>query len=85
MRSSSTINKDTPGIGYLTGANALGVAEIALDAGLLTNDVVLVETAFAKAHDGLQISTHNGGDGILRDGSFNQHDGVLYNGNYGKD
>lgn len=26
-----------------------------------------------------------GDDGIHRDGSFLQHDGLLYNGNYGKD
>lgn len=33
----------------------------------------------------LQYSDKPKEDGIHRDGSFLQHDGILYSGNYGKD
>lgn len=35
--------------------------------------------------DYLQFTDEAGSDGIHRDGTFLQHKGILYNGNYGKD
>lgn len=68
----------------MTGANTLDVARIALDQGLFTNDSSLVRDVYTRAHQEVAIQL-NSKDGIRPDGSFGQHEGILYNGNYGKD
>ncbi|KIY71594.1 polysaccharide lyase family 8 protein [Cylindrobasidium torrendii FP15055 ss-10] len=74
-----------PRPGYLSGANILDVVRIAVDQGLLTDDMFLLGGAYQKAHDEMVIKTTVKADGIRNDGSFGQHTGLLYNGNYGKD
>ncbi|KAJ7788461.1 polysaccharide lyase family 8 protein [Mycena olivaceomarginata] len=67
-------------------ANALDVAKIGIDLGLLTSNASLLTDAFAsELHSQMVITTANRADGIRQDGSFGQHSGIIYNGNYGKD
>ncbi|PMB71517.1 Chondroitinase-AC [Beauveria bassiana] len=69
---------------YGTGGN-LTAANSAVSLGLFTNNVTIVESAMKRAFSVMTFSDEAMQDGIHRDGSFLQHDGVLYNGNYGKD
>ncbi|KZT30416.1 polysaccharide lyase family 8 protein [Neolentinus lepideus HHB14362 ss-1] len=75
----------TSGQGFVSGANILDIAKIGVDEGLRTANASLVADAFGKIHDEVQIHDPVASDGIRRDGSFGQHVGLLYNGNYGKD
>ncbi|KAF9648628.1 polysaccharide lyase family 8 protein [Thelephora ganbajun] len=84
-RTYGTFDRFVGGVGYLTGANTLGVASIALDYGLLNNNATIVFDAYRRLHNEVVIVDKIRGDGIRRDGSFGQHSGVIYNGNYGKD
>ena len=68
-RSYGTIDRRIRGIGYLTGANALDVASIALDYGLLNGNTFIVADAYRRLHDVIRA------DGIRRGGSFGQHSG----------
>ncbi|KAG5641803.1 hypothetical protein DXG03_004169 [Asterophora parasitica] len=72
-------------VGGLTGANTLDVARIGMDQALITNDVDLLADAYRRSHEELSIMNGVKADGIRADGAFGQHDGMLYNGNYGKD
>ncbi|KAK7064199.1 polysaccharide lyase family 8 protein, partial [Favolaschia claudopus] len=72
-------------VGVLSGANALDVSKIGIDLALLTVNVSLIEDAYARVHSQMVITTPDRADGIRPDGSFGQHSGILYNGNYGKD
>ncbi|KAG6915305.1 hypothetical protein DXG01_012228 [Tephrocybe rancida] len=69
----------------ITGANTLDVSRIAMDFALLTDDVDLLSDAYRRSHEELVIQNGLKADGIRADGAFGQHDGMLYNGNYGKD
>ncbi|KAF8652215.1 hypothetical protein AX16_004493 [Volvariella volvacea WC 439] len=69
----------------LTGANAIDVARIGMDNALLTGNVTLLEDAYRRVQVELVIQNEVRADGIRADGAFAQHDGILYNGNYGKD
>jgi hypothetical protein len=71
-------------VGSLTGANALDVAKIGLDQGLRSGNGSLVTDAFTRVHNEVVIQQVATADGIRPDGSFGQHGGMLYNGNYGK-
>lgn len=73
------------GQGFVSGANILDIAKIGVDEGLRTGNATLVQDAFAKIHAEVQVHDEVSSDGIRRDGSFGQHIGLLYNGNYGKD
>lgn len=84
-RSYGTFDRNLNGVGYLTGANTLDVAKISVDAALLTNNASMLADAYRRVHDELTIKNDVKADGIRADGSFGQHKGVLYNGNYGKD
>ncbi|OZJ03655.1 hypothetical protein BZG36_03918 [Bifiguratus adelaidae] len=81
-RSWSQIDKFVYGIGYLTGANTLDVSSVGLALALFTNNQTLMADVFAHANGQVMIEP-NPNDGIKADGSFFQHDGVLYTGNYG--
>ncbi|KAK0208322.1 chondroitin AC/alginate lyase [Desarmillaria ectypa] len=70
---------------YMTGANILDVSKIGIDAGLLSSNETLVADAYGRIHREVIIKNVVTVDGIRSDGSFGQHDGLLYNGNYGKD
>ncbi|KAM3505998.1 hypothetical protein MY11210_007736 [Beauveria gryllotalpidicola] len=71
--------------GTLTAANIVLVLQSAVSLGLFTNNVTIVESAMKRAFSVMTFSDEAMQDGIHRDGSFLQHDGILYNGNYGKD
>ncbi|KAF8626538.1 hypothetical protein AX15_004841 [Amanita polypyramis BW_CC] len=68
---------------YLTGANVLDVAKIGIDGALLAVNVTQLTDAFRRVHQQVIIQDGVKADGIRPDGSFGQHSGVLYNGNYG--
>lgn len=46
---------------------------------------ILLTDAYRRIHLELSIRDSVKADGIRPDGSFGQHGGILYNGNYGKD
>ncbi|RDB19288.1 Chondroitinase-AC [Hypsizygus marmoreus] len=71
-------------VSELTGANTLDVASIGMDQALLTGNVDLLTDAYRRSHKELVIMDALRADGIRPDGAFGQHDGLLYNGNYGK-
>ena len=85
LRAYGTFGHFINGIGYLTGSNTLDVAKIGLDQGLRSSNLSLVIDAYARVHAEVVIHQNVSADGIRPDGSFGQHDGILYNGNYGKD
>ncbi|KAJ7597074.1 polysaccharide lyase family 8 protein [Mycena floridula] len=68
-----------------TGANSLDISSIGIDLALLTSNTSLLADAYTHVHNELAIKDGLKADGIRADGSFGQHTGILYNGNYGKD
>ncbi|KAF7970614.1 hypothetical protein HWV62_23645 [Athelia sp. TMB] len=84
LRAYGTFGNFIRGIGFLTGANTLDVAKIGLDQGLRASNISLVTNAYARVHAEVVIHQGVSADGIRPDGSFGQHNGILYNGNYGK-
>lgn len=85
LRAYGTFDHYVNGIGYITGANTLDVAKIGIDQGLLVVNVSLIKDAFTRVHETVVIEQPVGSDGIRPDGSFGQHLGIIYNGNYGTD
>ncbi|KZV71320.1 polysaccharide lyase family 8 protein [Peniophora sp. CONT] len=73
------------GVSAITGSNALDLASIGVDVGILTENATLITDAFARVHEEVVIQNGLKVDGIRADGSFGQHTGIIYNGNYGKD
>ncbi|KAF9015214.1 polysaccharide lyase family 8 protein [Cyathus striatus] len=84
-RAYGTFDHNINGVGFLTGANTLDVAKIGIDQALLTVNVSMLTDAYRRVHLELQVQNSVEADGIRPDGSFGQHGGILYNGNYGKD
>ncbi|PFH54509.1 polysaccharide lyase family 8 protein [Amanita thiersii Skay4041] len=84
-RSYALFDHNIHGVGFLTGANTLDVAKIGIDGAILTLNVTQLADAFRRVHLELSIRNDIKADGIRADGSFGQHGGILYNGNYGKD
>lgn len=84
-RAYGTFNRRINGLGHLTGANTLDVAKIGIDQALFTNNATLLSDAYTRIHNEVVIQDASKSDGIRRDGSFGQHGGLIYNGNYGKD
>ncbi|KAJ8502797.1 hypothetical protein ONZ45_g11431 [Pleurotus djamor] len=70
---------------FLTGANLLDVAKVGIDQGLLNGNLTLLNDAYFRVHNEVIIHEALKADGIRPDGTFGQHDGIIYNGNYGKD
>ncbi|KAG6902879.1 hypothetical protein C0995_010048 [Termitomyces sp. Mi166 len=85
IRSYNTFDTNIPGVGYLTGANTLDVASIGIDFSLVTVNITVLTDAYRRIHLELAVRNSVKADGIRADGSFGQHGGILYNGNYGKD
>ena len=73
------------GKSFLTGANILDVAKIGIDLALFTSNASLITEAYVRINNEIVIKPGVRVDGIKPDGSFGQHGGLLYNGNYGKD
>jgi len=63
----------------------LDVAKIGVDLALLTTNTTLIIEAYGHINAEIVIEPGVMVDGIKPDGSFGQHGGLLYNGNYGKD
>ncbi|RDB29606.1 Chondroitinase-AC [Hypsizygus marmoreus] len=84
-RSYATFDRSINGVGSLTGANTLDVAAIGIDLALLTMNATTLADAYRRIHLELTVRSTVKADGIRADGSFGQHGGILYNGNYGKD
>ncbi|EKM83850.1 hypothetical protein AGABI1DRAFT_31645 [Agaricus bisporus var. burnettii JB137-S8] len=70
-------------VNFLTGANVLDVAKIGIDGALLNPNITQITDAYRRIHEEVVIQPAIKADGIRPDGSFGQHGGVLYNGNYG--
>ena len=84
-RTAGTLINGVDRIGKMTGANALDVSKITIDGGLLINNASAVALGYEHIHDEVVIHSEVKSDGVKADGSFSQHAGLLYNGNYGKD
>ncbi|KAL4243438.1 dermatan-sulfate isomerase family protein [Abortiporus biennis] len=84
-RTYGTFGHSVHNLGIATGANLLDIAKIGIDQGLLNLNVSIITDAFRRIHNEVVIENATMADGIRADGSFGQHGGVLYNGNYGKD
>ncbi|CAL1695908.1 unnamed protein product [Somion occarium] len=84
-RAFSTFSTGIPVLGPITGANTLDIASVGIDKGLLTKNVSLLFDAYKRVHAEITVENRVKADGIRSDGSFSQHAGILYNGNYGKD
>ena len=85
QRAFATFGRTINGLGTLTGANTLDEASIGIDSGLLTVNVSLLTDAYNRVHNEVVVQEAVRADGIRPDGSFGQHGGIIYNGNYGKD
>ena len=84
-RTYGTFDHNINGVGTLTGANLLDVARIGIDEGLLNLNASQLTDAYRRIHGEVVIENTIKSDGIRADGSFGQHTGIIYNGNYGKD
>ncbi|CEP12259.1 hypothetical protein [Parasitella parasitica] len=84
-RSYDTIDTGLRTVSSYTGANLLDVASVGITLGLQNQDADTFKAALEDFYGGVEISSKVAGDGIQADGSFMQHAGLLYNGNYGKD
>ncbi|CAE6390206.1 unnamed protein product [Rhizoctonia solani] len=75
--------------GYLRGANVMDIAVIEVLGGLLENhregNVTRIGDAYNRVHGQVLVRPKVRSDGIKPDGSFQQHSGIIYDGNYGKD
>ncbi|KAL5534202.1 hypothetical protein ACEPAG_664 [Sanghuangporus baumii] len=84
-RAYATVNRNVINLGIYTGANLLDMASIGIDLSLLTENSSLIGDAYTRVHNEVVIQEAVRTDGIKPDGSFSQHGGLIYNGNYGKD
>lgn len=73
------------GYGFSVGANTLDIAKAGIDEGLLIGNMTMLSDAYRRIHQEVRTMTQVKDDGIRPDGSFGQHRGLIYNGNYGKD
>ncbi|KAJ6615863.1 polysaccharide lyase family 8 protein [Mycena sp. CBHHK59/15] len=85
QRAYGTLQTGINGVSAITGANLLDIASVGIDLGLSLGDATTVAAAYASVHGDLVVQNALKADGIRADGSFGQHEGLLYNGAYGKD
>ncbi|KAG9240025.1 polysaccharide lyase family 8 protein [Calycina marina] len=71
--------------GHLTASNAVYVMQNSISLALFLENSTILEDAYTRIMALMTFSDEEMEDGIHRDGSFLQHDGILYNSNYGKD
>ncbi|CAE6405220.1 unnamed protein product [Rhizoctonia solani] len=78
-----------PPPGFVSGANIIDMATIGISAGLLENNrtgnASRIMDAYERVHNETVVHEKDFVDGIKPDGSFQQHIGIIYDGNYGKD
>ncbi|KAG8899563.1 hypothetical protein FRC01_010469 [Tulasnella sp. 417] len=90
-RGATTFGRWVNGLGFITGANTLDISSNLVNAGIAqalagnSTGYDLIAGAFDRVHNEVVLQTAVKADGIRPDGSFGQHVGILYNGNYGKD
>ncbi|KAG9035127.1 hypothetical protein FRB95_011994 [Tulasnella sp. JGI-2019a] len=79
-------------VSWLAGANILDIASIGVNVGILRYfggepdaGLQVITDAYGYVHNEVIVQPALMADGIRPDGSFGQHVGILYNGNYGKD
>lgn len=84
-RAFTTFTTGINGVSAITGSNLLDIASVGVDLGLLTTDASLLADAFDRVHGEVVVEDAVKADGIRPDGTFGQHAGLLYNGDYGKD
>ncbi|KAI0365220.1 galactose mutarotase-like protein [Pilatotrama ljubarskyi] len=84
-RAFGTFDHNVNGLGFATGANTLDIAKIGIDSGLLINNASILTDGYGRIHREVVVQNAVKADGIRPDGSFGQHGGIIYNGNYGKD
>ncbi|KIO26600.1 polysaccharide lyase family 8 protein [Tulasnella calospora MUT 4182] len=90
-RGATTFGRWVNGLGFITGANTLDISSNLVNAGIAqalagnSTGYDLIAGAFQRVHNEVVVQTTVKADGIRPDGSFGQHVGILYNGNYGKD
>ncbi|KAF8473611.1 hypothetical protein JB92DRAFT_3134826 [Gautieria morchelliformis] len=65
--------------GFLAGANTLDISSIGIALGLLSDNASIVADAHDCVHNEVQAQSGFQLDGIQQDGSFSQHQGLLYN------
>lgn len=87
QRAYNRISTFVYGIGLITGANTLDVAAVGINTGILqyySNDTQaglnLIADAYKNANGAISVTDGIKADGILPDGSFGQHEGILYDG-----
>ncbi|KAI8880890.1 polysaccharide lyase family 8 protein [Backusella circina FSU 941] len=85
QRAFAVVSEGAGTMSPMTGANLLDVSSVGINLGLLNNDTSTLATALNAFYSGVVVSPTVAGDGIQADGSFMQHKGLLYTGNYGKD
>ncbi|KAF8705405.1 Polysaccharide lyase family 8, N terminal alpha-helical domain, partial [Rhizoctonia solani] len=72
---------------YTAGANTLEISSIAIACALLENNrtgnITRLDGVFDRVHRELVTHDEDRVDGVKPDGSFHQHIGIIYNGNYG--
>ncbi|KAI0029629.1 polysaccharide lyase family 8 protein [Vararia minispora EC-137] len=73
------------GVSAITGSNSECGTRIGVDLGIFTGNESSLIDAFGHVHNEVIIENAIKADGIRPDGSFGQHTGIIYNGNYGKD
>jgi hypothetical protein len=79
---SPSLNLNSPQ-GFVSGANILDMSKIGIDQGVRSLNSTLVTEAYGRVHAQMVVVPGIMVDGIKPDGSFGQHTGLLYNGNYG--
>jgi hypothetical protein len=79
-RSYNTLQTGINGVSSITGANLLDIASIGIDQGLLLGNASTVAAGYTAIHGDLVFQNAIKADGIRADGSFGQHEGLLYNG-----
>ncbi|KAI0043192.1 polysaccharide lyase family 8 protein [Auriscalpium vulgare] len=84
-RAYATFESGINGVSSITGSNTLDIASVGIDMALLTVNSSVIGDAFSRVHSEVIVENAVKSDGIRADGSFGQHAGILYNGNYGKD
>jgi hypothetical protein len=67
----------------VSGANILDMSKIGIDQAVRVNNATSATEAYGRIHAQMILSPGIQVDGIKPDGSFGQHTGLLYNGNYG--
>ncbi|TCD71496.1 hypothetical protein EIP91_008877 [Steccherinum ochraceum] len=85
LRTYGTFGHTVHGLGIATGANLLDISKIGIDQGLRGSNESIIADAYTRIHNEVVLEDAIQADSIRPDGSFGQHGGIIYNGNYGKD